>query len=239
MFSLAHQFFNHLFGLFVKLPSILKSLPHYYLLPFWWPILRPAKLVGDLFLVVGSKILRCLQDTFICVAFDVSKTIRCWFQRFVGFTVLPPTQLGEKWSPLLTSLKSYNFPTGTGQDGPLKYLTPIPQGFSDRFLLRGKLGVAGCLWARYAQLEIRSSFDLDACLVISDPFCHGKSLLDHHLGGIYMFHLFPWNYANLKYNMLNCQLMTNSNCFLSHGLFGATSLNLHWRHIQSKSKSMS
>ena len=55
--SLAHQFLNHLFGLFVKLPCILKSSPHYYPLPFWWPILRPAKLVGDLFLVVGSKIL--------------------------------------------------------------------------------------------------------------------------------------------------------------------------------------
>lgn len=100
------------------------------------------------------------------------------------------------------------------------------------------MGVAGCLWARYAQfLEIRSSFDLDVCLVISDPFCHGKSLLDHHLGEIYLLHLFQSNYANLKHNMLNCQLMNNSSCFLSHGLFGATSLNLHWRHIQSKSKS--
>ena len=89
------------------------------------------------------------------------------------------------------------------------------------------MGVARCLRARYAHfLEIRSSFDLDVCLVISDPFCHGKSLFDHHLGRMYMFHVFQSNYANLTYNMLNCQLMNTSNCFLSHGLFGATSLNL-------------
>ena len=67
------------------------------------------------------------------------------------------------------------------------------------------MGVDGCLWARYAQfLEIRSSFDLDVCLVISDPFCHGKSLLDHHLAGIYIYICFTCSNQIMQISSTTC-----------------------------------